>query len=326
MSRPVLQPPPIPPHLLMPVQAGSSGSGKQSPTSSSDCSLLPYAATTPSAPTIAQLSSIYPNLCAANGDPLYLSYNPYPEGIDDDSKYGDDDDDGVVMYEVELNATPRAPPPVPARPSWSPSVTAQLDSPSSASSSRASLAHHHAHRNSLSSSASSRYVHSSELSQPPTVLDPQQLQARVLTEKAERLWFRIHDTELRLSPVAFDDLNEMTNWVNRAKFCSDRIIRESHGRMLCSLRWLMSDAGQELFAGMKGMIVKAEQMRRQQAAMGGRTLQEGTWCDMEYFFYGDDIGILYTEWPAGKVRWHWKDEADRDSASGGSSGGCCVIA
>ena len=311
-------PPPIPQHLLAAMKATSCApsqafsprhtTSSHTSTSHSASSLLPFKSTAPSAPPAIELADYSPRSPSLI-DPLYYDHDPYAEARDD-SKYGGDDD-GIRMYEVDLDDR-RQPPPVPPRPSWSPSVTSREQSTNS------TVSFNPAHkRNSLSTSTSystSRYVHSSEPHRPPTVLDPQQLQARVLTESAEEcgpLWFRIHNTVLRLHPISFDDLPEMTQWLNRAKFSSDRIIHDTQGRVLYSLRWLMSEAGAERFDGMRTMVYKAIRDREARVTTG-------TTCDMEFFFYGDDVGILYTEWQL--------DGKRVKSGDGGMSvQGCCVI-
>jgi len=284
--------------------------------STSSSTLLPYTPVTPSAPQIVELAD-FGSVSACHDDPLYYEYDPYAEGRDD-SKYSDDDG-GIRMYEVDLNDRPRPPPPLPPRPSWSPSTTLREQSNTSSSSSSSPASSNPATpRHSLSSSASAspyRYVHSTEANKPPTVLDPQQLTARTLTTRAEPLWFRIHNTVLRLHPVSFDDLPEMTLWLNRAKLSSDRLIHDTHGRLLCNLKWLMSDSGAERFEGMRDRLYVGIQQRE-----GKCTKKGGTQCNMEYFFYGDEIGILYTEWRVGaKKNVRWSDGAASDK------GWCCVI-
>ena len=116
------------------------------------------------------------------------------------------------------------------------------------------------------------------------MLDPQQSHARTLTSRAEPLWFRIHNTVLRLFPIDFDDLPEMTQWFNRAKFYDDRVIHDKRGRVLCSLRWLMSEAGKERFLGMKDMLLKAIRQCDQKATTG-------TTCDLEYANHSSPIPL-----------------------------------
>ena len=270
---------------------------------SSSSALLPHSKANPSAPppfgTI-ELTNLNPP--TVSNDRLYYDYDPYAD-YKYDTPQNSADDGGFRMYEVDLNDKPRPPPPLPPRPSWSPSITVREQS----SSSSIGSIDHVGHRSSVSLSTSTsvspfRYVHSTE-PRPPTVLDSQQLHARTLTIRAEPLWFRIHNTVLRLHPVAFDDLPEMTLWLNRAKFSSDRIVQETHGRLLCSLRWLMSDAASDRFEGMRSMLYR--QWKRKQANGGQMKCDArcGTHCDMEYFFYGDDVGILYREWPCKKSTW-----------------------
>ena len=271
---------------------------------------LPYSPVTPSAPPIVELPDYSP-LSASCDDLLYYDYDPYAEGRDEGKHSADN---GVIrMYEVNLNDRPRLPPPLPARPSWSPSRTVREQSNSSSASVERG-APHNSPSMSLSMSTSFapfRYVHSSEPNRPLTVLDTQQLHARTLTTRAEPLWFRIHNTVLRLHPVSFDDLPEMTLWLNRAKFSSNRVIHDTHGRVLCSLRWLMSEAGQERFVGMQDVLKKSIRMRQEGAV-------QGTDSNMEYFFYGDHVGILYTERRLCGEKLTWGDSSARVDT-------CCVI-
>ena len=283
-------PPPIPQHLLAAanianvaaVQSAAVAAGVPgpslpprnesfSPSFIPNPTRLPCAPSAPSAPSVVAPAGNSP-IHASNLDALYYRYDPYTD-VREDSKSSEDDDGGITMYDVDLNDRPRAPPPLPPRPSWSPSTTqreqshnsrasVQPNPPDSSPTSSISVPHY-------------RYVHSSELNRPPTTLDPQQLQARTLTEQAEPLYFRIHNTVLRLQPVAFDDQPEMTNWLNRAKFSSDRLIHDTQGRVLCSLRWLMSEQGHDRFAGMRAMVSEAIKKREQ-------GIQKGVTCDMQY--------------------------------------------
>ena len=123
----------------------------------------------------------------------------------------------------------------------------------------------------------------------PPGLDASQVQARQLTDGASVMTFRIHDVLVAMESCAFDDLPEMTSWLNRGIFIRGEFIRDSPLRVLVSLDALMQDKYSSLFRSWAQEMWDYGNGRRR----GGLFRTSVIEPSMRYFFYGDSIGVLY---------------------------------
>ena len=124
-------------------------------------------------------------------------------------------------------------------------------------------------------------------------LDAGQAQARQLTADACAMRFRIHDVVIEMEPCAFDDLPEMTTWLNRGLFLRGEFIRDSALRVLVSLHALMQSRYRELFLSWAHEMRVYHETKSKGGGGSGLFSSSVVVPEMRFFYYADNIGILY---------------------------------